>query len=176
MRSQCSSLTFVNFREAETSDIEAISALFLRCWHNSYKSILNVDARESMTASSSQNMWTDALSKNPGRVTIMGYVDNVLVGFFRCGPDKNDAKRGHLYSLYVDPDSAGRGFGKELMSKAVENIMNRGFKVMSLWVFEGNIPARTLYEKFSFMPTGNTRVTPEWGATEIEMVNLNINE
>ncbi len=161
-------------RNAETSDISAISALFLRCWKGSYANVLSKDVRDRMTEEASIELWSNALGANPERETILGFEEGILVGFFRIGPDKNDLTRGHLFSLYVDPELAGRGFGTRLLENAVALTRTNGFNEMTLWVFEENTAARSLYEKFGFSPTGENKITPEWNTPEIEMLNSNI--
>ena len=113
-----------------------------------------------MDSDASQEIWRNALSNNPERETILAIENGVLVGFFRVGPDKSDLTRGHLFSLYVSPDFAGQGFGKKLLSSAIELIAKNGFKQVSLWVFDETIIAKSLYAKFGFEPTGESRTTP----------------
>jgi RimJ/RimL family protein N-acetyltransferase len=45
---------------------------------------------------------------------------------------------------------------------------------MTLWVFEENTAARSLYEKFGFSLTGENKITSEWKTLEIEMLNSDI--
>lgn len=161
-------------RNAETSDISALSALFLRCWKGSYANVLSQDVRDRMTEEASIELWSNALGANPDRETILGFDEDALVGFFRIGTDKNDPTRGHLFSLYVDPELAGRGFGTKLLQNAVASTRAKGFNEMTLWVFEENTAARSLYEKFGFSPTGENKITPEWNTPEIEMLNSDI--
>jgi ribosomal protein S18 acetylase RimI-like enzyme len=163
-------------RAAKMDDVKNIAALFLKCWKDSYIEVLSAETRNKMDSVASQELWQNALSNNPERETILAIENGVLVGFFRVGPDKNDLTRGHLFSLYVSPDFAGQGFGKKLLSSAIELIANKGFKQMSLWVFDENIIAKSLYAKFGFEPTGESRTTPEWEALEIEMLNKKITQ
>jgi ribosomal protein S18 acetylase RimI-like enzyme len=131
-------------RAAKMDDVKNIAALFLKCWKDSYIEVLSAETRNKMDSVASQELWQNALSNNPERETILAIENGVLVGFFRVGPDKNDLTRGHLFSLYVSPDFAGQGFGKKLLSSAIELIANKGFKQMSLWVFDENIVAKSL--------------------------------
>ena len=163
-------------RAAKMDDVKNIAALFLKCWKDSYIEVLSAETRNKMDSVASQELWQNALSNNPERETILAIENGVLVGFFRVGPDKNDLTRGHLFSLYVSPDFAGQGFGKKLLTSAIELIAMKGFKQMSLWVFDENIIAKSLYAKFGFEPTGESRTTPEWEALEIEMLNKKITQ
>jgi GNAT superfamily N-acetyltransferase len=72
--------------------------------------------------------------------------------------------------LYVDPDFAGRGYGKFALTEAMERNRLAGFNLMTLWVFAGNERANSLYLKNGFSATGKSRMTPEWGALEIELI------
>jgi ribosomal protein S18 acetylase RimI-like enzyme len=163
-------------RNATLEDVADMAALFLKCWKSSYVDVLSVETRNKMDESSAQELWRNALSNNPERKTVLALEDGSLIGFFRVGPDKNDLTRGHLFSLYVSPEFAGQGFGKRLLFEAVDLEAKNGFTQMSLWVFDENTVAKSLYTKFGFEPTGDTRTTPEWGALEIEMLNKQITQ
>jgi len=161
----------VNFRLVTLNDIPVISNIFLECWKISYENLLPESVRDSMDETRAKNLWTITLSNNLDRETFMGLVDNQPIGFFRIGVDQSDESRGHLFSLYVSPQFAGMGYGKKLLAEAIRLIKEKKFSTMSLWVFEENIPARALYAKFDFEPSGKTKITPEWQLPEIEMVN-----
>jgi ribosomal protein S18 acetylase RimI-like enzyme len=163
-------------RAAKLDDVIEVAALFLKCWKVSYIDVLSEETRNKMDTEASQELWRNALSNDLDRRTILALENGVLVGFFRVGPDKNDVTRGHLFSLYVSPDFAGQGFGKKLLSAAVDLIAKSSFNQMSLWVFDENIVAKSLYAKFGFEPTGESRTTPDWEALEIEMLNKKITQ
>jgi ribosomal protein S18 acetylase RimI-like enzyme len=66
-----------------------------------------------------------------------------------------DADHGaHLYSMWVDSRARGGGLGRRLLDAVVDWAGERGARRIDLWVTEGNDPARTLYEKAGFVPTG----------------------
>jgi len=133
----------MEFRAATINDLPVIAEIFLRCWTISYKSVLSESARDSFTLENAAELWRKSI-EIPGD--------------------------GHLFSLYVDPDSAGRGFGKSALKEAIERNRACGFTEMTLWVFANNDVANSLYTKNGFAPTGKTRTTPEWGALEIELI------
>ena len=61
---------------------------------------------------------------------------------------------GELYNIAVDPAFRGQGIGGELLSAAVDDCRRRGAEVLRLEVRKGNLPARSLYEKFGFLEEG----------------------
>ena len=164
----------MEFKPAALSDIPEIADLFLRCWHVSYADVLSQEARDSMNVESATELWTKALSTNLERKTFLGLENDDFIGVFRVGSDPKFSQRGHLFSLYVSPSFAGKGYGKLLLERAIAEISSNGFGEMSLWVFNDNTIAKSLYSKYGFAETGEQRTTPEWNALEVEMVNPRI--
>ena len=165
----------MEFRDATVDDLPVIAAIFLRCWTISYASVLSENARASFTPESAEQLWRTSIESPGDKQTLLLLDDEKIVGVFRIGSDKDDASRGHLFSLYVDPESAGRGFGKKALQEAKDRIAERCFTQMTLCVFADNEIANSLYLKSGFTPTGKSRTTPEWAALEIElMASLNV--
>ena len=160
----------MEFRTATVDDLPVIAEIFLRCWTISYKSVLSESARNSFTLESAAQLWGKSIETPGDKQTLLLTDGEKTVAVFRIGSDNDDASRGHLFSLYVDPDSAGRGFGKSALKEAMERNRARGFTDMTLWVFAKNDIANSLYTKSGFTPTGKSRTTPEWGALEIELI------
>ena len=160
----------MEFRAATVEDLPVIAEIFLRCWTISYASVLSESARDSFTLESAAELWRKSIELPEDKQTLLLIDGEKAVAVFRIGSDKDDSSRGHLFSLYVDPDSAGRGFGKSALREAIERNRDRGFTQMTLWVFANNEIANSLYTKSGFAPTGKSRTTPEWGALEIELI------
>jgi ribosomal protein S18 acetylase RimI-like enzyme len=160
----------MEFRAATVDDLPVIAEIFLRCWTISYKSVLSESARNSFALESAAELWRKSIELPEDKQTLLLIDSEKAVAVFRIGSDKDDSSRGHLFSLYVDPDSAGRGFGKSALREAIERNRDRGFTQMTLWVFADNEIANSLYTKSGFAPTGKSRTTPEWGALEIELI------
>jgi ribosomal protein S18 acetylase RimI-like enzyme len=91
------------------------------------------------------------------------------VGMMRFGADADDVKRGHVFSLYVDPGAAGAGVGRALLARAVEELAAHGFRSATLWVFAANERALRFYRANGWEPTGETRTEPEWQAPELQL-------
>jgi ribosomal protein S18 acetylase RimI-like enzyme len=160
----------MHLRSAEIKDLPAIANLFLRCWTISYASVLSESARSAFDLESAKDLWRTSI-ENPGDKQTLLMVENEdVVAVFRIGSDKDDPTQGHLFSLYVDPDFAGRGYGKFALLESIKRSKSAGFKAMTLWVFAENERANSLYLKHGFSATGKSRVTPDWGALEIELI------
>ncbi|HEY6492767.1 MAG TPA: GNAT family N-acetyltransferase [Trebonia sp.] len=65
-----------------------------------------------------------------------------------------------LVSMWVRPSARGLGVGEALVSAAVSWAKTRSFDRLFLWVTEANAPARRLYERCGFTPTGERQPLP----------------
>lgn len=59
---------------------------------------------------------------------------------------------GHISDLVVSPEAEGRGVGRALLAASEEWASGRGYRFLTLNVFEENRRARTLYEKAGYTP------------------------
>ena len=159
----------MEFRTATLDDLADIAKLFHACWHISYADLLSPEVRTEMNLTEAANLWRPSLVDPKDKETVIGVLDSAVVSVFRIGSEKENPANGHLFSLYVDPEVAGKGLGKKSLSEAEYRLRNKGFNSMSLWVFEKNAVARGLYQSFGFQPTGLTRVDERWKETEVEM-------
>lgn len=158
----------MKLREATIDDVEAIVDLFLRCWKESYSEILPAEVRDSMNVEKARDLWSKSFSDNSLK-TFLVLSGSEVSAVFRYGLARDLPDSGHLFSLYVDPSFAGQGLGRSIMENVMSMAKSDSYQRVTLWVFEKNRPARSLYEKFGFTPTGNTRITPSWGEVEIEL-------
>jgi GNAT superfamily N-acetyltransferase len=66
----------------------------------------------------------------------------------------------HLVSMWVRPAARGLGVGEALVEAAASWAHTRDFTSLILWVTESNGPARRLYERCGFVPTGERQPLP----------------
>jgi ribosomal protein S18 acetylase RimI-like enzyme len=65
-----------------------------------------------------------------------------------------------LVSMWVRPSARGLGVGEALVEAAATWATAHGFGALYLWVTESNGPARRLYERCEFTPTGERQPLP----------------
>jgi len=65
-----------------------------------------------------------------------------------------------LVSMWVCPSARGNGVGEALITAAADWVRSREHDAVFLWVTESNTPARTLYERCGFAPTGDRQPLP----------------
>ncbi len=92
-----------------------------------------------------------------------------LVGFV-CGTCLFEESE--LLKIAVAPSFRGRGLGAMLLNALTQEAKNRGAEKMFLEVREGNVAARTLYEKSGFTQTRIRKKYYDNGENAVEMVKL----
>jgi GNAT superfamily N-acetyltransferase len=70
--------------------------------------------------------------------------------------DDDAARTSELLLLYVVPEWWGRGAGLALLGHAMDDVRRRGWRELSLWVFDANARARRFYERAGLTPDGAT--------------------
>ena len=65
-----------------------------------------------------------------------------------------------LVSMWVRPAGRGKGIGDALVNSASSWAKAHGYDSLLLWVTESNAPARKLYERCGFTPTGKRQPLP----------------
>jgi GNAT superfamily N-acetyltransferase len=102
-------------------------------------------------------------------VTFLGYLPEVPEPAGLAGVYVKDGSC-DLISMWVRPSARGKGVGEALITAAADWARSRGHDAVFLWVTESNPPARLLYERCGFAPTGDRQRLPSNPSlTEIRM-------
>jgi hypothetical protein len=75
-----------------------------------------------------------------------------------------DTGQAEIQAIYVDPDRFGRGIGRTLLGRAMDELRATGFRDVVLWVLEGNDRARRFYEAAGWRTDGGTKLESMEGA------------
>ncbi len=161
----------LSIRAGTAADIDEIVRIFRECWQEAYVDVLSQDVRDAMSLEKAYELWKPSLASNSDRETLVACIGDKAVGMARIGSDPELPSRGHLFSLYIEPKSGGKGFGRELLTAALAKLSERDFTEISLWVFNANPGAIGLYRKMGFMLTGRERTDPRWRSVEVEMLH-----
>lgn len=83
------------------------------------------------------------LSRNPGASQV-AYVGDALAGAVLAG---SDGRRGLLYHLAVDPVFRGKGVGRMLAQRALENLRAMGVRRVLILVARDNAEGRAFWQR-----------------------------
>ena len=167
MRPDCA----VQVREARPNDLGAVAAIFLACWRQSYAGFLPADVIGLYDDDSARALWHPALNNPPmDAITFVAEQhERALLGVTLIGMDPEDPASGHVYSLYVRPETQGLGVGTRLLAAADDRFGRAGKPEATLWVFAANTAARGFYSRLGWQPDGGERVELQYGEPELRL-------
>lgn len=155
-------------RRAGIEDLEAVTAVFLDCWHLSYAEVMPAALVEGMTPERAEELWRKALGG--GTDSYLAAVDGAdgrVTGF--AGYRLEEPGVGYVSSLYVSPRAQGGGYGRLLLARCEEELRRLGAGRARLWVFEQNGPSRAFYARQGWGADGRRETLAEWGVPQIGM-------
>lgn len=132
----------------EYDDKFAISHIYEESWKWAYRDIIPKSYLESIPAGN----WSARLSDFRGKTLVM-LEDETYIGTSSCCESRLSefAGFGEIVSIYLLPEYAGMGYGRQLLSAAVNELAGLGYRDIYLWVLEDNHRARDFYQKFGFV-------------------------
>lgn len=157
-------------RPAGAGDGAAIAAVQRRAWRVRYRGLLSDAFLDRLDFSYLGGYWSARAAVAPTRrhrLIVAGRPGEVH-GVVDVGPARDaDAPRGadglatwgEVRSLYLDPTVFGCGVGPALLDAAVAALAREEPDRLVLWVVEGNVAARSFYERRGWTADGATKVT-----------------
>lgn len=167
---------FTSIRPAELRDAGAIARVHIRSWQVAYRGQLpdayldGLDAETDQRTSRWEGFIADAASRN--WVQRVAQDRDRVIGFVTFGPsgDKPVGPRvGEIYAIYVDPSYWDQGYGRALLTTAVQGLTDAGFSEATLWVLDTNTRARRFYEMAGWVTDGAAK-TEHRGDVELREV------
>lgn len=158
-------------REARPDDLNAVAAVFLACWHDSYAGFLPAHVIGMYDEDGARALWRPTLSNPPADAVVLvaEQAGRGVLGVIRIGRDPDEPAAGHVYSLYVHPDTQGLGVGTRLLAAADDRFGRKGVDEVTLWVFAGNVAALGFYSRLGWQPDGAQRAEPQYGEPEVRL-------
>ncbi|MBO0787214.1 MAG: GNAT family N-acetyltransferase [Actinobacteria bacterium] len=96
-----------------------------------------------------------------------------LAGFAHFCPSRDEdadpARTGELSSIYLLPESWGRGVGRQLMTAALAGLAEAGYGQATLWVLDSNDRARRFYRMAGWAVDGAVKQEEGPGFTLTEV-------
>ncbi len=140
-------------RRATVADTPAIARIHVDTWRATYAGILPDAYLVGMTRVQQSASWQRAVAMDRGGYVtlVMEEAGTGIVGFASAGPvrksglPRGSGVRGEVYTLYVDDDWQGRGYGRALLQGTLANLFENGLGGIVVWVLEAN-PSRFFYE------------------------------
>ncbi len=132
-------------------DLLIVSGIYEKSWKSAYRGIIPDTYLDSIP----KGKWADGL-QNPKITSLLMRESGNAIGTASFSPARMENMRGfgELVSIYLLPEFMGKGYGKQLLTAAIEQLVKAGYQNIYLWVLEENKNARRFYEKFGFQESG----------------------
>lgn len=156
-------------RRADAQDAGAITNVHIASWRGAYAGVIPDDVLAALDAEKRETAWLQVLNSADAS-TWVAIASQRLIGFASVGPARDeDSDDGdlELYSMYLDPESWGRGVARELM-RTIDTEVTTAVP-LSLWVLADNKRARHFYQRFGFSHDGVERID-EYAGTPLTAV------
>lgn len=164
-------------RDARPEDVPGIVDVHIRTWQVAYEGQLPDDmlaAQEGRRADRTR-IWTEAIGNaaRARRRILVAEDGGKILGFASAGPARDEPEHvGEIYAIYLDPDSWGRGIGRELFRDATDWLTKEGYREAMLWVLASNSRARRFYEAAGWSADGGTQTEMYWGTATDQGIML----
>jgi ribosomal protein S18 acetylase RimI-like enzyme len=156
-------------RRARVGDALVMGGVHVRAWQSAYRGQMPDEYLDGLSAQERAQMWSDTLARHDDSRAIVVVHDGEVVGFAAVGPAADAPSTGELYSINIEPDRWGRGYGRALLAQAEVELASLGYDEAVLWVLPGNERARRFYEATGWAPDGTERVREILGVVVSEI-------
>ncbi len=155
-------------RLAGPGDGAAIAAVQRRSWRHGHRGLVPDADIEGLDLTYLAGYWSGraAVSPTPRHRVLVAGARGEVHGAVDVGPAQDDEgprgadglpTAGEIRNLFVDPGAEGGGLGSALLAAATDALAAQGCVELVLWVLEGNLRARRLYERRGWVADGGER-------------------
>ena len=136
----------------ETDSRLEISRIYEESWKTAYRGIVPQAYLDGIPA----GRWAEALDRAGWDTLVLTEGERLIGTSSVCASRWPDWPGfGEVVSLYLLPESMGKGYGKALLAAAVRRLAEQGFQDALLWVLEESRRARRFYERAGFTLAGD---------------------
>jgi ribosomal protein S18 acetylase RimI-like enzyme len=144
-------------RQARAADWETLRELRLRALADAPDAFASTLQQETAFP---EQVWRQRAEGGAASVNFIAYEGGASIGMAAIFAVANTPGRMHLVGMWVDPQHRRRGVAQALVERAVRWAEERQASEVLLWVADHNVPARMLYERVGFQPTGERQPLP----------------
>lgn len=150
----------VRVRRAIPSDSRAVARVHVESWRGAYRGQMPDALLDGLDVGKRAVRWQELLAARDDSIsTWVALVGKSVVGFCHAGPSRDEdagtPPAAEIRAIYVLPEHWRSGAGWALCGAAREDLRERGFTEVTLWVLDSNARARAFYERQGFRLDGD---------------------
>jgi len=147
---------------AGPGDAAALAEVHVTAWRETYRGLLPAPYLAQMNIGLYARRWRRQLmAARPPEVVLAAEGREGLVGYC-AGQAGVDGAPAEVSTLYVLQAAQKLGLGRRLLAASARVLQARGAGALSLWVLNGNVPARGFYEHIGGVAVAE-RAVRGWG-------------
>ncbi|MCE1252882.1 MAG: GNAT family N-acetyltransferase [Anaerolineae bacterium] len=152
-------------RVTANDDLRAITQIYISAWKEAYRGIIPQDYLDTL----SEKHWSP-IFKASGLDTLVIMEGKRYVGVSSFGKSRDEfcSGWGEVVTLYILPDSWGRGYGFALFNQVIQTLRKQGFENIFLWVLAENSRSRGFYERCGLINSLENKTFELAGKTLLE--------
>lgn len=151
----------ITIRTALPEDAYDYTVCHISCFCSAYKGIVPDEFLNNILAEKEQRVerYKKTLADSGDCEYYCVMYSNRMIGFLIINKSCNEDNSGigEIWAIYLIDEFRGKGYGKEMLNFAINELKRIEPKEIFLWVFEDNNRARRFYEKHSFSFDGTKR-------------------
>lgn len=142
----------LTLREMTASDARSVAEIHTKSWQFAYRGIVDQSFLDSLNVQKRVENWRKGIINNePKIVRLVAEANGKVLGFV-CGLDNRTKNLipqcdAELWAIYVEPNQAREGIGKELLKEFSRNLKVLGKGSFCVWALKENQIARSFYQK-----------------------------
>jgi len=145
-------------RSARQTDCQKLAELHVASWRDAYADILPKEFLDMLNVDKRSAGWKRVLGSSESKV-FLHFNESNLVGFSAICPSRDEDGEGvgEIGAIYYRKYVWGAGLASELMKVIQTELLDAGFRKVTLWVFRENARAQAFYKKHGFAADGTER-------------------
>lgn len=155
-----------SIRPCTLEDARAIAIVHVESFRSAYQRTMPQTVLDAISVDEKERMWLEVLGDTSELKRVWAAdVQGRIVGFGSSGLNTEDGLRpeiAEVYTLYVQPAVMGRGIGRALFAKIVDELESQHFAGATLWVLVSNLRARRFYEAAGWTSDGTVNNLDLW--------------
>lgn len=164
----------MEIRPARDDDAAQLGVVHVLSWQAAYRGLLPQHFLDGLDPARRARLWERTLGEPaPRSGVVVADAGDRLAGFAHFCPSRDEdadpARTGELSSIYLLPESWGRGVGRQLMTAALAGLAEAGYGQATLWVLDSNDRARRFYRMAGWAVDGAVKQEEGPGFTLTEV-------
>jgi GNAT superfamily N-acetyltransferase len=144
----------IHLRRAADTDAAQVAKVYVASWNAGFDDLMPSRVMDSAQI----ERWQQDLT-NRAMHWWLAMSGNSAVGFVGTGPSRDpiDAHLGELDTIAVAPTAWRHGVGRRLMTAALDDLVDAGYRDGILWTLADYDPGRRFYEATGWRASGELR-------------------